>query len=157
MQQFLGFANFCRRFIKNYLKITASLTDLTKKDKLYVWIEKAQKAFELLKERFTSEPILIIFDPEKPITIETNALDFAISAVASQPDSQGRLKSFAYHSKKLIEAELNWEIYDKELFAIVNAFRIWKMYVTGLKYPVKVFSDHKNLTYWLTIKVLTGR
>ena len=98
-----------------------------------------------------------MFDPEKPITIETDASDFAIGAVASQPDSQGRLRPFAYHSKKLTGAELNWEIYDKELFAIVDAFRTWRMYVTGPKYPVKVFSDHKNLTYWLTTKVLTGR
>jgi len=87
MQQFLGFANFCRRFIKDYSKITAPLTDLTKKDKPYIWTEKAQKAFKLLKERFTSESILIMFNPEKPITIETNASDFAIGAVASQPNS----------------------------------------------------------------------
>jgi len=98
-----------------------------------------------------------MFDPEKLITIETDALDFAIGAVASQPNSQGRLRPFAYHSKKLIGAELNWEIYDKELFAIVDAFRIWRIYVIGPKYPVKVFSDHKNLIYWLTTKVLTGR
>jgi len=147
MQQFLGFANFCRRFIKDYSKITAPLTDLTKKDKPYIWTEKAQKAFELLKEQFTSEPILIIFNPEKPITIETNASDFAIGAVASQPDSQNRLKPFAYHSKKLTGAELNWEIYNKELFAIVDAFRTWRIYVIRPKYPVKIFSDHKNLTY----------
>ena len=103
------------------------------------------------------EPILVMFNLEKSIIIETDASDFAIGAVASQPDSQRRLRPFAYYSKKLTGAELNWEIYNKELFAIVDAFRTWRMYVTGLKYPVKVFSDHKNLTYWLTIKVFTER
>jgi len=98
-----------------------------------------------------------MFDLEKPITIKTNASNFAIGAVASQPNSQGRLRPFAYYSKKFTGAELNWKIYNKELFAIVDAFQTWRMYVTGLKYPIKVFSDHKNLTYWLTIKVFTER
>ena len=98
-----------------------------------------------------------MFNSEKPITIKTNTSNFAIGAIASQPNSQGKLRPFAYHSKKLTGAELNWEIYDKELFAIVNAFRTWKIYIIGPKYPIKVFSDYKNFTYWLITKVLTRK
>jgi len=157
VQSFLGFANFCRRFIENYGKIAAPLSDLTKNDTPFEWTPKCQKAFEELKKKFTSEPVLGMFDPEKPITIEADASSVAIGAVASQPDEQGRLKPFAYHSKKLSGAELNWGIPDQELFAIVDAFRAWRVYVVGPKYPVTVLSDHKNLAHWLTSRTLNQR
>jgi len=98
-----------------------------------------------------------MFDPEKPITIKADALSVAIGAVASQPDEQGRLKPFAYYSKKLSGAELNWGIPNQELFAIIDAFRAWRVYVVGPKYPVTILSDHKNLTHWLTSRTLNQR
>ena len=98
-----------------------------------------------------------MFDPEKPIIIKANASSVAIGAVASQPDEQGRLKPFAYYSKKLSGAELNWGILDQELFAIVDAFRAWRVYVVGPKYPVTVLSDYKNLVHWLTLRTLNQR
>ena len=86
VQSFLGFANFCRRFIENYGKIAAPLSDLTKNNTPFEWTPKCQKTFEELKEKFTSKPVLGMFDPEKPITIEADVLSVAIGAVASQPD-----------------------------------------------------------------------
>jgi hypothetical protein len=85
VQSFLGFANFYRRFIKNYSAIASPLTELTKKDQTYNWTELAQTAFDFLKKAFTTAPILRTFDPEKEIIVETDASDFAIGAVLSQP------------------------------------------------------------------------
>ena len=85
VQSFLGFANFYRRFIENYLRIARPMTELTKKEKKeWTWKQEAQEAFEELKRRFTTAPILAHFDPQKPVINETDASDFAIGPVLSQ-------------------------------------------------------------------------
>lgn len=157
VQSFLGFANFYRRFINGYSRITTPLTSMTKKDQGFEWTKEANDAFEELKQRFTTQPVLAMFDPEKPITVETDASDAAIGACLSQPDEQGRLHPIAFHSRKFSPAELNYEIHDKELLAIVDAFKQWKVYLEGPKHQVKVYTDHKNLLYFTTTKSLNRR
>lgn len=88
VQAFIGFANFYRRFIQRYSKITTPLTELTKKDKAFNWSEQVQQAFEKLKERFTKVSILTMFDPKQKLAVETDASDFAIGACLSQKDEQ---------------------------------------------------------------------
>jgi hypothetical protein len=130
---------------------------LTRKEKAFVWNNKAQIAFEALKKAFSEVSILIIFDPEKEITVETDVSDFALGAVLSQAGKDGKQQLIAFHSRKLSLAELNYEIYDKELLAIVDAFREWRVYLEGSKYPVQVYTDHKNLIYFTTTKQLNRR
>ena len=81
VQSFLGFANFYRRFIEGYSKLTRPLTDLTKKSGKFFWSDECGRAFEELKQRFTSAPILRHYDPELPCIIECEASDFAIGTV----------------------------------------------------------------------------
>ena len=81
VQSFLGFANFYRRFIKEYSKIAEPLTRLTHKNKKFAWNPEAQKAFEELKQRFIESPILAFFDPEREVVIETDASDHTIAGV----------------------------------------------------------------------------
>ena len=157
VQEFLGFANFYRRFIKGYSGVVTPLTNLTKKDKAFEWTEAEQFAFEELKRRFTEAPILAIFDPELPIIVETDASDYAIGACISQLGKDGRLHPIAFYSRKMSPAEANYDIHDKELLAIVAAFQEWRVYLEGPKHPVKVLTDHKNLTYFTTTKVLNRR
>lgn len=83
VQSFLGFTNFYWQFIKDYSKVAALLTKLTKKDKEFMWSAEAEEAFQELKTRFSTEPILIIFDPKKPSIVETDASDKAIGAYLS--------------------------------------------------------------------------
>lgn len=85
VQSFLGFCNFYRRFVRNYSAVAAPLTGLTKKDQGFEWTPKCQAAFIQLKRHFTEAPFLLTFDPKKPISVETDASDFAIGAVLSQP------------------------------------------------------------------------
>ena len=61
-----------------------------------------------------TEPILRHFDPEQPVTIETDAFDYAIGAICSQPDKKGILHPGAYYSGKLKDPERNYDIHDKE-------------------------------------------
>ena len=157
LQSFLGFANFYRRFIERYSKITTPMTVLTRKDVVFQWNREANDAFEELKKKFTQAPILQTFDPERQIVLETDASDYAIGMCISQYDEEGRLKPVAFHSRKLQPAEQHYEIHDKELLAIVAAFSEWRVYLEGTKYPVKVFTDHKNLLYFTTTKDLNRR
>jgi hypothetical protein len=157
VQSFLGFANFYRRFIQGYSAIAKPLSELTKKDIKFEWTEEATKAFEELKSRFTTAPILTTFDPERQIILETDALDFAIGVCLGQLDEAGKLKPVAYYLRKMTPAELNYDIYDKELLAIVVAFEQWRVYLEGLKYKVQVWTDHKNLTSFTTTKILNRR
>jgi len=78
IHRFLGFAIFYRRFIRDYSKITTPLSSLTRKEKGREWSDKQQEAFETLKKAMITEPILQHFDPERPVTIETEASDYAI-------------------------------------------------------------------------------
>jgi hypothetical protein len=86
VQQFLGFANFYRRFNDGFSKVARPLTELTKQEakKKFTWSEGAGSAFTTLKRLFTQAPILVHFHPEKPTVVETDASDFALSAVLSQ-------------------------------------------------------------------------
>lgn len=156
VQCFLGFANFYRIFIKNYSKIAAPLTRLTCKDKLE-WSTEADQAFQDLKKTFTSAPILIHPDFQKPFFLETDASDFALGAVLSQHGEGGRLHSVAFHSRKFTAPEINYEIHDKELLAIVDSFQEWRHFLEGAQHPVTVYTDHKNLEYFMSARVLNRR
>lgn len=90
VQSFLGFANFYRRFISGYSRIAAPLTALTHKDKEFKWTLEAQEAFDQLRAAFATAPVLASFDPKKEIRVETDSSDYALGAVLSQPNEQGR-------------------------------------------------------------------
>ena len=161
VREFIGFANYSRRHIKDYSKVTSPLTALTKmKDgKLvpFVWEEEQQLAFETLKHKFTTAPILKHFDYEKECIVETDASDYVSAGVLSQYNDKGILHPIGYFSKKHSPAECNYEIYDKELLAIVRCFEEWRPHLQGSRYPIQVLSDHKNLEYFMTTKLLNRR
>jgi len=157
IQSFLGFANFYRRFIRDYSKITMPLSSLTRKEKAWEWGDKQQEAFETLKEAMITEPILQHFDPERAVTIEMDASDYAIGAICSQPDDKGILHPVAYYSRKLKDPERNYDIHDKELLAIVDTLRKWDTYCKTTGPKITILTDHKNLEYWKTKKDLNLR
>jgi hypothetical protein len=157
VHSFLGFANFYRRFIRDFSKITTPLTKLTRKDRPWEWNDAAQVAFEELKAAMISQPILRHFDPTRPLTLDMDASDYAIGAVCSQPDDLGILHPLGYFSRKLKEAELNYHVHDKELLAIIDGLNKWSTYCKGTHHTITILSDHKNLEYWRTKKDLNLR
>ena len=96
-------------------------------------------------------------DPERPFEVETDASDYALGGQLGQRDDERRLHPVAFFSKKLNGPELNYQINDKELMAIIEAFKKWKHYLSGTNHQVKVYTDHKNLTYFTTTKELNKR
>jgi len=158
VQSFLGFANFYRRFIKDYSLVARPLTEQTKKTPgKWAWNPEAEAAFKKLKRRFTTAPILAHFDASRPVIIEADASDFAIGAVLSQRDNENILHPVTFHSRKYQPAEINYDIHDKELLAIVDAFKHWRRYCEGAEHPIQVFTNHHNLEYFTTTKVLNCR
>jgi hypothetical protein len=115
------------------------------------------KSFEKLKHCFTTAPILTHFNPYRKCIIETDASDFALGSALSQTTEDKKLHPNAFHSRKFSPAEINYEIHDKELLAIVDCFKAWRRYLEGALHMVLVFTDHKNLEYFMTTKVLNRR
>jgi len=115
-----------------------------------------QDAFDTLKRIFITAPVLAHWDPEAPVTVETDTLDYALAAILSI-HVKGDIHSIAFYSRTFNSAELNYDIHDKELLAIYEAFKKWHHYLKGTPRPVDIVTDHKNLTYFSRSKLLTRR
>lgn len=156
-QSFLGFCNFYRRFIRDYGVIAKPLTHLTRKDVPFVFDEKCQEAFEELKRRLVSAPLLAHYDPDKESMLETDASDGVVAAVLSQLHPDGEWHPVAYFSKTMAPAELNYEVHDKEMLAIIRSLSQWRAELQGSPSRVKICTDHRALEYFMTTKQLTSR
>ena len=91
---------------------------------MWKWGEEEQKAFDNLKQRVTEEPVLVLPQDSGKFRVETDASDYAIGGVLSQ-QQEGKWKPIAFLSRTMTPAETNYEIYDKELLAIMEALRVW--------------------------------
>ncbi|KAI1000182.1 hypothetical protein K3495_g8016 [Podosphaera aphanis] len=124
---------------------------------VYRWGSDEQSAFDSLKKSLTSAPTLAFFDYNKQIVLETDASDWASGGVLSQYDDNKVLRPVAYFSSKHNAAECNYEIYDTELLAIIKCLEEWHPEFQGTQNSFKVLTDHKNLEYFKTSKVLSQR
>src|SRR4051812_47989376 len=157
VQAFLGFANFYRRFIKGFSKICTPLTNLTRNEVPWNWSSACEEAFTLLKKRFTEEPVLAHFNSSRKTKLETDASDFALGAVLSQLCEDGKWHPVAFHSRKFQPAEINYDVHDKEMTAIVAAFKEWDHLLRSAEDVIVIYTDHRNLEYFNTTKVLNRR
>jgi hypothetical protein len=122
-----------------------AITDLTHNKGLdFHWGPLQVVAFQQLKDRFTSMPILKHFDLTFKVIIETDASNFVIGCILSHRHV-GKLHSVAYHSRKMELAEKNYDIFDKKLLVVVETFKHWKPYCYGAHFPIRVFTDGQNL------------
>ena len=122
VQSFLGFANFYRCFIHGYSDITVPLTCLTKKGMPWDWSDECHDTFNTLKKVFLSAPVLTHWIPGSPIVVETNASDYALTAIISMWVGD-ELHPIAFHSRTFNTAKRNYDVHDKELLAIFEAFK----------------------------------
>ncbi len=149
LQSFLGLANYYRRFVPNFSSIAAPLTALTGKTR-FIWNDTAQKTFEHLKHLLTSTPCLLIPNPNKPFTVETDASDTGIGAVLTQDGHP-----VAFESAKFTEAEKRYPVHDKELAAVIHACRKWRPFLLGTAFTV--LTDHRSLTHFFQQPSLNSR
>ena len=111
----------------------------------------------MLKQRFTSASILAHFDATLPSIIETDASDYLVGAIHSQTQKNGRVHSVAFLSRMFSPAEMNYDMYDKEMVAIVLAFQEWIHQLKSCNQQILVWRDQKKLEYFTTSKVLSRR
>src|SRR5882724_2764171 len=157
VQSFLGFANFYCCFIYGYSKITVPLTCLTCKGTPWHFSNECHSAFEALKKAFTTAPVLTHWILDTQITVETNASDYALTTVLSITTSNGEPHPIAFHSRTFSAPELNYDVHDKELLTIFEAFKRWRHYLEGSGLPIDVVTDHRNSQYFSMTKILTRR
>lgn len=156
IQSFIGFANFYRKFIKEFSTIILPIMRLVRKDVTFRWDEEADRAFVRLKKMFTSAPVLTIFDAERETIVEVDASKWCVGGTLYQVDNEGVVRPCAFFSKKNSPAECNYEIYDKEMLAIVRCLEEWDAELRSVR-EFEIRSDHKNLEYFMTVRKLTER
>ncbi|GJR33062.1 putative reverse transcriptase domain-containing protein [Tanacetum coccineum] len=150
IRQFLGLAGYYRRFIEGFSKIAKPMTKLTQKKVKFVWGDKQEAAFQLLKQKLCSAPILALPEGSEDFIAYCDASKKGLGAVLMQ-----REKVISYASRQLKIHEKNYTTHDLELGAVVFALKIWRHYLYGTK--CTVFTDHKSLQHILDQKELNMR
>ncbi|GJV72624.1 reverse transcriptase domain-containing protein [Tanacetum coccineum] len=138
IRSFLGLAGYYRRFIENFSKIAKPLTLLTQKNKTYVWGDKQDEAFRILKEKLCNALVLALPDGPNDFVVYCDASKQGFGCVLMQ-----RGKVIAYASRELKTHEKNYTTHYLELGAVVFAFKIWRHYLYGMKSVI--YTDHKSL------------
>ena len=159
VKSFVCFCSFYRKFVHHFSDCAAPLIQLysgknSSKNKSgpVVWTDEAKSAFETLKARLISAPVLLIPEcgPDAEFVVATDASDVGLGAVLLQADDTGDLRPCAYYARKLNDAERNYSAYDKEALAIVESVhRAWRVYLDGCR-RFTVVTDHATLTHLLT-------
>jgi hypothetical protein len=148
VQQFLGFTNFYRRFIRVFSDISRPLFDLTKKGVAWTWTVASAAAFQALKDAVTAEPVLVLPDESRPYRLEVDSSDWATGAGLSQQGTDGKWCPVAFYSKSLNDIQRNYVIHDKEMLVIVRALEEWRHFLEGTQHSVEIWMDHKNSEYF---------
>lgn len=143
VKRFVAFANYYRKFIRNFAKIVLPLNKLSRKGVPFIWTEDCKQSFLTLKNALSSPPVLDYPDlsTNNTFILQTDSSGFAIGSVLC--NSNG--KPVAYASRSLNKAELNYPIIEKELLAIVWSIKYFRPYLFGKKFIIK--TDHKPLLY----------
>ncbi|XP_031392126.1 uncharacterized protein LOC116204196 [Punica granatum] len=140
VRSFHGLASFYRRFVRDFSILAAPLTEVVKKDIGFKWGVEQEQAFNLIKERLCSAPLLVLPDFSKTFEIECDTSGIGIGTVLMQEK-----RPIAYFSEKLSGAALNYSTYDKELYALVRALEMWQHYLWSKEFVIH--TDHESLKH----------
>ena len=166
VQQFLGFTGYYQYFVPDYSGIARPLLDLTKKSTQWHWGPAQQAVFQKLKELMCKSPVLIQPDFEKKFYLQTDASAYGMGAVLSQEGEKSpslakrhkpTLHSAGYYSATFMPVERNYDIYERELLAVMKSLAHWRPYLGWTKEPFTILTNHANLQYWKAPKDLNRR
>ena len=120
-------------------------------------MEREEKVFKELKERFTKEPVLAALDIDKKMRMEVNMSDYATGGVLSMECEDKLWRPVAFLSKLLNKTERNYKIHDKEMLAIIRGLEVWRHLLEGVQSKFEIWTDHKNLEYFMKAQKLNRR
>lgn len=149
VQRFLGMCGWYRRFIRDFSKVAAPLTELTKAKIKFRWNESCEIAFSTLKQLLCTAPVLSTPDYTKPFSVSCDASDVALGAVLSQ-EYDGNERAIAYFSQKLSPSERKYSVTERECLAVIRAIEKFRGYIEGTRFTV--YCDHSSLTYLKSMK-----
>jgi len=130
---------------------------LTRKDVKWQWKKEQQKAFDELKRIFTTKPVLVAPDLDKEFRVEVDVSNYATGGVLSMKDSDELWRPVAFISKSLSNTERNYEIYNKEMLAVVRCLEAWRHFLEEATIKFEIWTDHKNLKYFIKVQKLNRR
>ncbi|QRW20518.1 Retrotransposable element Tf2 protein [Rhizoctonia solani] len=125
--------------------------------KSWTWSTQEEEAFQELKSLVTQSPVLIHSNLDLPFYLETDTSGVAMGAILSQQGEDNHLHPVAYMSKSFSGAKANYNTHDKELLAIIKALEEWRIFLEATVKPIQVFTDHRNLEYWVQARTFNWR
>lgn len=143
VRQFLGLASFFRKFIKNFAVIARPLTCLLKNNVLWEWGSDQEQAFQELKERLVSRPILALYNPSLKTQLHTDASKWGVGGILLQEQESGDLKPIAYFSRQTSPIEQHFSSYELETLAVVSSLAKFRSYLLGM--PFVIVTDCNSL------------
>ena len=150
LRSFIGACNYYRKFVRDFAEKILPLTELTKSSVKFHWLPIHQQSFELLKQELANAKALKSPPRSAMLRLETDASDKSLGAVLSHEDGV-----IGFYSRKLTPAEHNYSVQEKELLAIVAAFRHWRHHLLGR--PIRVITDHRSIEQFFTQPTLSAR
>ena len=150
VRSFLGLAGYYRRFIQSFAKLASPLNSLLQKSAKFEWGESQAKAFKELKTRLTTAPVLAYPDFNREFALHSDASNEAIGFVLTQADTEGRVHPICYWGRSLTSPERNYSISEKEVLAIVEGIKTFRVYLASK--PFTVVTDHSAATFINNIK-----
>ncbi len=155
VQNFMKFINFYCCFIKNFLKLVKSFTQLTRKNMSFVWNEVYVQTFDDLKKQVSSISVLQHFNSKWQIILKINASDYIKDEILLQYNDERVLHSMIFYSKSMISVECNYHIHDKKLLVIIRCFEHWRLKLECTELLIQMFIDHQTLKIFMKNKQLT--
>ena len=155
IQQFMGLANFFRRFIAGFPALAAPITDLTRKGKPFVWSSLCQNSFEAIKTALTSAPVLRLPDlgeDAPPFEVISDACGTGLGCALLQDQ-----RPIAYDGRKLKDAETRYSATEQELLGVIFALKKWRCYLEGTIKPFVMVTDHAPNTFFAEQPKLSAR
>ncbi|UYV64168.1 hypothetical protein LAZ67_2006908 [Cordylochernes scorpioides] len=150
VRQFMGLANYYRKFVKDFSKISFPLVRLTRKNQPFIWNEEVEESFAKLKMALSTKPVLAIYNPDYPSKVYTDASKDGIGAILTQigPDNEEHV--IAYYSKTLQPHQENYSAYEMECLAVIQATDHFHVYIENQTF--EIITDHAALQWLFAMK-----
>jgi len=157
MQVFLGFTNFYHQFICSFSDIACPLFNVSGSNTAWSWRHKQQHAFDVLKTTITTATVLASSDTSILFRVKVDSLNFATGVLSQQFNEDDKWHLVMFFSKSLSAVEYNYKIHNKKMLVVIQALEEWRHFLEDVKTLVEIWTDHKNLEYFMMAKKLNCR